>query len=163
MSCVVLQTGANWFASQCPQPEWGLLESHSTYSLSVTARAFCCKHLKWEWDLVELVLPGHQPKDVTTHRWSQLPFYPLHLHLVSSEQELLPCDSDAFIEWTAIQMAISGIETVTLRCKGVWRSVRLNKLALAALQNVTKSLGTLRHHTWPGNWIPRKCLNQHRT
>ena len=140
MSCVVLQTGANWFASQCPQPEWGLLESHSTYSLSVTARAFCCKHLKWEWGLVELVLPGHQPKDVTTHRWSQLPFYPLHLHLVSSEQELLSCDSDAFIEWTAIQMAISGIETVTLRCKGVWRSVRLNKLALAALQDVTESL-----------------------
>ena len=130
---------------------------------TVTARPCYCKHIKWEWDQVELVLPGHQPKDVTTHRWSQLPFYPLHLHLVSSEQELLPCDSDAFIEWTAIQMAISGIETVTLRCKGVWRSVRLNKLALAALQNVTKSLGTLRHHTWPGNWIPRKCLNQHRT
>ena len=53
------------------------------YILSVTARALWCKHLKWEWDLVELVLPGHQPKDVTTHRWSQLPFYPLHLHLVS--------------------------------------------------------------------------------
>ena len=156
-----LQAGANWFASQCPQPEWGPQWSHTV--LSVTARSFCCKHLRWEWGQVELVLPGHQPKDVTTHRWSQLPFYPLHLHLVSSEQELLPCDSDAFIEWTAIQMAISGIETVTLRCKGVWRSVRLNKLALAALQNVTKSLGTLRHHTWPGNWIPRKCLNQHRT
>ena len=58
---------------------------------------------------------------------------------------------------------ISGVGAVALRCKGVWRSVRLNKLALAALQNVTKSLGTLRHHTWPGNWIPRKCLNQHRT
>ena len=57
-----------------------------------------------------------------------------------SEQELLPCDSDAFIEGTAMQMAISGIETVTLRCKGVWRSVRLNILALAALQDVTKSL-----------------------
>ena len=84
---------------------------------TVTARPCYCKHIKWEWDQVELVLPGHQPKDVTTHRWSQLPFYPLHLHLVSSEQELLPCDSDAFIEWTAIQMAISGIETVTLRCK----------------------------------------------
>ena len=84
---------------------------------TVTARPCYCKHIKWEWDQVELVLPGHQPKDVTTHRWSQLPFYLLLLHLVSSEQELLPCDSDAFIEWTAIQMAISGIETVTLRCK----------------------------------------------
>ena len=117
VGCKLVQTGLQGNAPT----QWGPLESDSTYSLSVTARAFCCKHLKWEWDLVELVLPGHQPKDVTTHRWSQLPFYPLHLHLVSSEQELLPCDSDAFIEWTAMQMAISGIETVTLRCKGVWR------------------------------------------
>ena len=159
VGCKLVQTGLQVNAPSQSGAHSGVTQ----YILSVTARAFCCKHLKWEWGLVELVLPGHQPKDVTTHRWSQLPFYPLHLHLVSSEQELLPCDSDAFIEWTAIQMAISGIETVTLRCKGVWRSVRLNKLALAALQNVTKSLGTLRHHTWPGNWIPRKCLNQHRT
>ena len=159
VGCKLVQTGLQVNAPSQSGAHSGVTQ----YILSVTARAFCCKHLRWEWDQVELVLPGHQPKDVTTHRWSQLPFYPLHLHLVSSEQELLPCDSDAFIEWTAIQMAISGIETVTLRCKGVWRSVRLNKLALAALQNVTKSLGTLRHHTWPGNWIPRKCLNQHRT
>ena len=157
--CKLVQTGLQVNAPSQSGAHSGVTQ----YILSVTARSFCCKHLRWEWGQVELVLPGHQPKDVTTHRWSQLPFYPLHLHLVSSEQELLPCDSDAFIEWTAIQMAISGIETVTLRCKGVWRSVRLNKLALAALQNVTKSLGTLRHHTWPGNWIPRKCLNQHRT
>ena len=60
-----------------------------------------------------------------------------------SEQELLPCDSDAFIEGTAMQMAISGIETVTLRFKGVWRSVRLKVLALAALQDVTESLVAL--------------------
>ena len=159
VGCKLVQTGLQVNAPSQNGAHSGVTQ----YILSVTARAFCCKHLRWEWGQVELVLPGHQPKDVTTHRWSQLPFYPLHLHLVSSEQELLPCDSDAFIEWTAIQMAISGIETVTLRCKGVWRSVRLNKLALAALQNVTKSLGTLRHHTWPGNWIPRKCLNQHRT
>ena len=159
VGCKLVQTGLQVNAPSQSGAHSGVTQ----YILSVTARAFCCKHLRWEWCQVELVLPGHQPKDVTTHRWSQLPFYPLHLHLVSSEQELLPCDSDAFIEWTAIQMAISGIETVTLRCKGVWRSVRLNKLALAALQNVTKSLGTLRHHTWPGNWIPRKCLNQHRT
>ena len=106
---------------------------------TVTARPCYCKHIKWEWDQVELVLPGHQPKDVTTHRWSQLPFYPLHLHLVSSEQELLPCDSDAFIEWTAIQMAISGIETVTLRCKGVWRNVPLRVLALVSWQHGIKS------------------------
>ena len=159
VGCKLVQTGLQVNAPSQSGAHSGVTQ----YILSVTARAFCCKHLRWEWGQVELVLPGHQPKDVTTHRWSQLPFYPLHLHLVSSEQELLPCDSDAFIEWTAIQMAISGIETVTLRFKGVWRSVRLNKLALAALQNVTKSLGTLRHHTWPGNWIPRKCLNQHRT
>ena len=159
VGCKLVQTGLQVNAPSQSGAHSGVTQ----YILSVTARAFCCKHLRWEWGQVELVLPGHQPKDVTTHRWSQLPFYPLHLHLVSSEQELLPCDSDAFIEWTAIQMAISGIETVTLRCKGVWRSVRLNKLALAALQDVTESLGTLRHHTWPGNWIPRKCLNQHRT
>ena len=159
VGCKLVQTGLQVNAPSQSGAHSGVTQ----YILSVTARAFCCKHLRWEWDQVELVLPGHQPKDVTTHRWSQLPFYPLHLHLVSSEQELLPCDSDAFIEWTAIQMAISGIETVTLRFKGVWRSVRLNKLALAALQDVTESLGTLRHHTWPGNWIPRKCLNQHRT
>ena len=159
VGCKLVQTGLQVNAPSQSGAHSGVTQ----YILSVTARSFCCKHLRWEWGQVELVLPGHQPKDVTTHRWSQLPFYLLHLHLVSSEQELLPCDSDAFIEWTAIQMAISGIETVTLRCKGVWRSVRLNKLALAALQNVTKSLGTLRHHTWPGNWIPRKCLNQHRT
>ena len=60
-----------------------------------------------------------------------------------SEQELLPCDSDAFIEGTAMQMAISGIETVTLRFKGVWRSVHLKVLALAALQDVTESLVAL--------------------
>ena len=159
VGCKLVQTGLQVNAPSQNGAHSGVTQ----YILSVTARAFCCKHLRWEWGQVELVLPGHQPKDVTTHRWSQLPFYPLHLHLVSSEQELLPCDSDAFIEWTAIQMAISGIETVTLRCKGVWRSVRLNILALAALQDVTESLGTLRHHTWPGNWIPRKCLNQHRT
>ena len=106
-------------AQLVPLLVWGPTNQDVMSSLqaSFTARPSCCKHIKWEWDLVELVLPGHQPKDVTTHRWSQLPFYLLLLHLVSSEQELLPCDSDAFIEWTAIQMAISGIETVTLRCK----------------------------------------------
>ena len=35
---------------------------------------------------------------------------------------------------------ISGVGAVALRCKGVWRSVRLNILALAALQDVTESL-----------------------
>ena len=113
VGCKLVQTGLQVNAPSQSGAHSGVTQ----YILSVTARAFCCKHLRWEWGQVELVLPGHQPKDVTTHRWSQLPFYLLLLHLVSSEQELLPCDSDAFIEWTAIQMAISGIETVTLRCK----------------------------------------------
>ena len=42
---------------------------------SVQHRPYHCKHIKWEWDQVELVLPGHQPKDVTTHRWSHPLFY----------------------------------------------------------------------------------------
>ena len=160
VGCKLLQTGLQGNAPT----QWGAHQSHTEYRLiSVTARAWCCKLLKWEWDLVELVLPGHQPKDVTTHRWSQLPFYPLHLHLVSSEQELLPCDSDAFIEWTAIQRAISGIETVTLRCKGVWRWVPLRVLALVSWQHVIKSLVSPEKQNVAGNWIPRKCLNQHRT
>ena len=57
-----------------------------------------------------------------------------------SEQELLPCDSDAFIEGTAMQMAISGIETVTLRFKGALRYVPLRVLALVSWQHVIKSL-----------------------
>ena len=159
VGCKLVQTGLQVNAPSQNGAHSGVTQ----YILSVTARAFCCKHLKWEWGLVELVLPGHQPKDVTTHRWSQLPFYPFHLHLVSSEQELLPCDSDAFIEWTAIQMAISGIETVTLRCKGVWRWVPLRVLALVSWQHVIKSLVSPERQHVAGNWIPRKCLNQHRT
>ena len=89
------------------------------------------------------------------------PFY--LLPLVISEQELLPCDSDAFIEGTAMQMAISGIETVTLRFKGAWRNVPLRVLALVSWQHVIKSLASPETHHVAGNWIPRKCLNQHRT
>ena len=111
----LVQTGLQGKAPPSWEAHWSPMLPHP--QSTVTARPCYCKHIKWEWDQVELVLPGHQPKDVTTHRWSQLPFYLLLFHLVSSEQELLPCDSDAFIEWTAIQMAISGIETVTLRCK----------------------------------------------
>ena len=111
----LVQTGLQGKAPPRWEAHWSPMRPHP--QSTVTARPCYCKHIKWEWDQVELVLPGHQPKDVTTHRWSQLPYYLLPLHLVSSEQELLPCDSDAFIEWTAIQMAISGIETVTLRCK----------------------------------------------
>ena len=33
------------------------------------------KHIKGEWLQVNLVQPGHQPRDDTTHRWSHPPFY----------------------------------------------------------------------------------------
>lgn len=89
--------GAAWLARQCPHPHKGPTFQWAPPSLVPLGPCYC-KHIKWEWDQVELVLPGHQPKDVTTHRWSQLPFYPLPLHLVSSEQRLLLCDCDA--KWT---------------------------------------------------------------
>ena len=95
--CLVGQVGGAWLARQCPHPHKGPTFQWAPPSLVPLGPCYC-KHIKWEWDQVELVLPGHQPKDVTTHRWSQLPFYPLPLHLVSSEQRLLLCDCDA--KWT---------------------------------------------------------------
>ena len=80
-----------------------------------------------------------------------------------SEQELLPCDSDAFIEGTAMQMAISGIETVTLRFKGALRNVPLRVLALVSWQHVIKSLVSPESQCVARELDPQECLNQHRT
>jgi len=60
-------------------------------------------------------------------------------------------------------MAISGIETVTLRCKGALRNVHLRVLALVSWQHVIKSLVSSEIQCVARELDPQECLKQHRT